>query len=376
MARIFDIVECPNMGKYEIIRRFPSDHIGNYRLGSQVIVHNAQVAMFFHNNDVLGVFRTGHHIITTANFPKIADLIGEDFDDQVSFSAEVYFVNMMGFADEKWGTPDPILVGNAKLGFTYIQGWGFYSFRVSDPEKFIEKAVINSGIYRSVDIEERLKSKLLTAIDESINELCEQNDLKMAAEAISFKKEISAKVIIKSKPYFESWGLSLDDFSFYKLIISPKSSELLQDTGLPTMPATASISAIPVDANFIFVIMSFDKHLDPVYHSFKTAASMVGLDAQRVSDQLGDYRITDKIIENIRKAFLIIADLSLERPNVYFELGYARGLGKTVVETALEGTNLHFDIKDWTCIFYSLSDQDTLINSLKERLKYEITKNR
>ena len=38
---------------------------------------------------------------------------------------------------------------------------------------------------------------------------------------------------------------------------------------------------------------------------------------------------------------------------MYFELGYARGFRKEVITMARKGTDLHFDVKDWTCIFYS-----------------------
>lgn len=92
----------------------------------------------------------------------------------------------------------------------------------------------------------------------------------------------------------------------------------------------------------------------------------------RVKDVHGDYRITDKIIEMINEARLIIVDLSHERPNVYFELGYARGLKKTVVTIAREATTLHFDVKDWTCIFYR--DSRDLERKLKDRLEYEFRK--
>ena len=74
----------------------------------------------------------------------------------------------------------------------------------------------------------------------------------------------------------------------------------------------------------------------------------------------------------IQKARLIVADLTHERPNVYFEVGYARGLGKTVITTAREGTNLHFDVKDWTCTFYN--DSRVLERHLQERFAFELGK--
>ena len=50
---------------------------------------------------------------------------------------------------------------------------------------------------------------------------------------------------------------------------------------------------------------------------------------------------------------ILISDVTHERPNVYYELGYAHALEKEVIILARDGTPLHFDIKDYNVIFYS-----------------------
>lgn len=125
-----------------------------------------------------------------------------------------------------------------------------------------------------------------------------------------------------------------------------------------------------VPSNLVFVIISFSSDMDPIFEGIKAAAEKNGLVAKRVKDVQGDYRITDKIIEMIRDSRLIVADLTYERPNVYFELGYARGLCKTIISTARDRTKLHFDIKDWTCQFYG--DSRVIEKYLTERFAYEL----
>ncbi len=126
------------------------------------------------------------------------------------------------------------------------------------------------------------------------------------------------------------------------------------------------------DSKLVFAIMSFTPDMDPIFEGIQAAGEIHELQVERVKDVLGDYRITDKIIEMIHKARLIVADLTHEKPNVYFELGYARGLGKTVITTAREGTKLHFDVKDWTCTFYN--DSRVLERHLRERFAFELGK--
>ena len=56
MARIFDVVEYPNEMREEIVHRFPESGSGDFRIGSQVIVREAQAAVFFRDGNALDVF--------------------------------------------------------------------------------------------------------------------------------------------------------------------------------------------------------------------------------------------------------------------------------------------------------------------------------
>jgi hypothetical protein len=134
-----------------------------------------------------------------------------------------------------------------------------------------------------------------------------------------------------------------------------------------SQPQPPSMTA---ESKLVFVVMSFSEDMEPIFEGIAAAASSVGLEALRVKDVTGDYRITDKIMEMILSSRLVVVDLSYERPNVYFELGYARASGKTVITIARRGTQIHFDVKDWTYIPYI--DSRTLERDLKERLTNEL----
>ncbi|MFD6613172.1 TIR domain-containing protein [Micromonospora chalcea] len=125
------------------------------------------------------------------------------------------------------------------------------------------------------------------------------------------------------------------------------------------------------DDSLVFVIMSFLPEMEPVFEAIQVAALDVGLRAERVKDVPGDYRITDQMLSMIRRARLVVADLTHERPNVYFELGYARGLGKTVVTIAREGSAIHFDVRDWSYLRYF--DSRPLEQDIRERFRFHVT---
>jgi nucleoside 2-deoxyribosyltransferase len=110
-----------------------------------------------------------------------------------------------------------------------------------------------------------------------------------------------------------------------------------------------------IQTGYAFIAMAInraDAQLEDVLDAIKEAAAKCGITAERVDDVESNERITDRILESIRKAEFVIADLTNERPNVFFEAGYAHGIQKTPIYIAKEGTVIHFDVKDYPVIFF------------------------
>jgi hypothetical protein len=125
-----------------------------------------------------------------------------------------------------------------------------------------------------------------------------------------------------------------------------------------------------ISTGYAFVAMPIDPE-DPanvdVLDAIKEAAQRCGVQAERVDDVPSNDRITDRILESLRRAEFVIADLSDARPNVYYEAGYAHALGKTPIFIARAGTRLEFDLKDFPVIFFKGLKQ--LKDELEKRLR-------
>jgi excisionase family DNA binding protein len=242
MARIFDVIEYPSEMRDEIVHRFPEQGIGDYRIGSQVIVRESQAAVFFRDGNALDVFRAGRHTITTANIPLLINLIGKAFNDRTPFPAEVYFVSMKEFANEKWGTPQPIIVRNPGmgLGVALLQGFGTYSFQVKDPQQFVTQIVGTQGAFRTTDIEERLKSILLSKLQDVLGETTAANSV---VQLIGLTEEVGAAVRAKAQDDFESIGIQLKSFYIGNLKPSSKSAQELRDMGMLDMATYTQLQA-------------------------------------------------------------------------------------------------------------------------------------
>ena len=242
MARIFDVVEYPNEMRDEIVHRFPEEGSGDFRIGSQVIVRESQMAVFFRDGKALDSFAPGRHTITTANVPYLIDLIGKAFNDRTPFTAEVYFVSVREFADQKWGTPQPIIVRNPGmgLGVALLQGFGTYSFQVSDPQQFVTQIVGTTGIYRTGDIQSRLRSMLLSKLQDLLGETTKA---KSVPELIGLTEEIGSGVRAKGQDDFKALGLTLKSFYIENLKPSDKSAEELRAMGMLDMATYTQLQA-------------------------------------------------------------------------------------------------------------------------------------
>lgn len=242
MARIIDLVEYPDEMKEEIVHRIPEEGQGSVRLGSQLVVRESQTAVFFRDGNALDVFNPGRYTLTTYNIPLLIEALGKLFNGRTPFPAEVYFVSMREFADRKWGTPQPIIVRNPNmgLGVALLQGFGTYGFQVKDPQQFVTQIVGTQGTFRMEDIEGRLRSMLLSKLQDLLGETAAKHSV---PEMIGLTEEIGAGVRAKGQDDFLAIGLQLKNFYIENLKPSTKSAEELRQMGMLDMATYTQLQA-------------------------------------------------------------------------------------------------------------------------------------
>ena len=127
--------------------------------------------------------------------------------------------------------------------------------------------------------------------------------------------------------------------------------------------------------NTVFVIMPFTgEEMREAYSAIKDECSKLKLKAKRVDENVGSGLVIREVTELIEDSEFIICDLTNERPNVYYELGYAHGVGNEssdILLIAKEGTNLHFDIAPLRVQYYRSTEQlrSIVSSSLKEMIR-------
>ena len=122
-----------------------------------------------------------------------------------------------------------------------------------------------------------------------------------------------------------------------------------------------------------FVAMGFDDSLNEVWENgFYPALDQTGYNPIRVDLEEHNEKICDRIIAEIRKSGLVIADFTGQRGGVYFEAGFAMGLDIPVIWTCRDTDveQLHFDTRQYNHIVWSDSVdlKKKLINRIEATL--------
>jgi len=127
--------------------------------------------------------------------------------------------------------------------------------------------------------------------------------------------------------------------------------------------------------NQVFIAMWFSDETKSAYENgLSKAVAECGFDPLRIDLIQFNERIDDRIIAEIRKSAFLVADFTKHRGGVYFEAGFAMGLGIPVIWTCRKDyiTSAHFDTRQYNHIVWE--NETELYQKLKDRIEASIVK--
>jgi hypothetical protein len=106
-----------------------------------------------------------------------------------------------------------------------------------------------------------------------------------------------------------------------------------------------------------FVVMQFSKEFDALYTDvISPTCSAVGLEAIRADDIYSTNQMMSDIIRSIQESAVIIADITPDNANVFYEVGFAHGIDKpTILMCEQQRSKLPFDVSGFRTLFYENS---------------------
>ena len=131
-----------------------------------------------------------------------------------------------------------------------------------------------------------------------------------------------------------------------------------------------------VDSSRAFVAMWFGKEMDAVYNgAIRPAIEDAGYEPDLVKNVQHNRKIDDEIIALIRRSRFVVADFTAGKPEeprggVYYEAGFAYGLGREVIFTCRRDfvEALHFDTRQYNHIVW----EEAKLPDFREELRHRI----
>ena len=125
------------------------------------------------------------------------------------------------------------------------------------------------------------------------------------------------------------------------------------------LPSEVTDLVYPGTANYrpntAFVMMAIDDskpELEDIRAGIKEVFKEFDIEAITADEIEHEGAITDRVLSEIETSEFHLADLTHERPNVYYEIGHAHALEKRVILVRKKGTRLHFDMAHRNCPEY------------------------
>ena len=199
--------------------------IEDFNLGSQLIVHESQEAIFFRDGQALDLFGAGRYTLETQQLPILEKLYQLPTDTQGTFHSEVYYVNLATQMGIKWGTDSKVRLFDPMTGMHIELGAsGEFNIRVVNSRKLLLKLVGTTGelkqeqllggngkgLFRSM-VMTQVKSFLAAAIRENAINILEIDERLM---------ELSEALRDRINPRLAEYGLEMPEF-FVSRVVTP-----------------------------------------------------------------------------------------------------------------------------------------------------------
>ena len=127
--------------------------IEDFNLGSQLIVHQTQEALFFRDGKALDLFGAGRYTLQTQNIPLLENIYKLPINTDNALHTEIYFINKTVQTGIKWGTPSRVRIIEPSSNIPIeIGARGSFNLEVADSRKLILRLVGTASSFAQSDV--------------------------------------------------------------------------------------------------------------------------------------------------------------------------------------------------------------------------------
>jgi membrane protease subunit (stomatin/prohibitin family) len=200
----------------------------DFTIGSQLIVHETQEALFFRDGKVFDQFTAGRHTLVTNNIPKVRDYMKLGTGGVNVFHCEVYFINMVTQMGIRWGTDSKVRLFDPASGLhVEIGASGNFNMRVTDSSKLVLKLVgTTEGLLQS-DVTGEGKSYgtgmfralIINKVKANLARIIKEQNLNIL-EIDAYLDVLSSQLMVDINQTLEEYGLTMPEF-YVTSIVTP-----------------------------------------------------------------------------------------------------------------------------------------------------------
>ena len=236
MSQFLEVLEHYDPSGEEIAFRLPPDGSAEIKLGAQLVVHEAQEAVFYRDGRALDVFGPGRHTLTTQNIPVLTKVLALPFGFTSPFRVQVVFVSKRTFLDQKWGTREPVVFRDRELGVVRLRAFGLYAYRIRDTRTFVNTVVGSLGQFDTERLAEFYRDMIVARLNDLLGEsLTSILDLPAHYDALA---QLAKGRLVED---FGKYGVDLSDF--YINSITPPDEVLARLDDRAAMGAVGDLAA-------------------------------------------------------------------------------------------------------------------------------------
>lgn len=223
---IIDVIKYEG-GNTTLIYKYPKT---DFNLGTQLIVHESQEAVFFRDGEALESFGPGRHTLETANLPHIKNHINSLAGGEHVFHSEVYFINLTTELGVKWGTDSKIRLFDPISGLHLeIGASGTFNIKVNDGRKLLLKVVGTSSGFEQEDIFGSVgysttktigsfKGMIVSKVKTNLAKAIRENDINIL-EIDEHLDELSELLRIEINKVLDSYGMFISEFHLVNVVL-------------------------------------------------------------------------------------------------------------------------------------------------------------
>ena len=301
--------------------------IEDFNLGSQLIVHESQEAIFFRDGQALDLFGAGRYTLETQQMPILEKLYKLPTDTEGTFHSEVYFFNLMHQMAIKWGTPEKINFLEPMTGAPISLGArGMLNFRIANARKLLLKLVGTSGKLSRQDLMEDgdghiknyFRSLIQLVVSTNLANIITSEKLDIL-QLDQQKMRLSASMLSALQSSFEEYGLVITEFLILGVML-PQKGELGYDalqTILQMRQKDLTKSAIATETELKLAEMEAKKQLDI---RIQENVAEVEIAHRKAVAQKGETSVLEAQYASQRKVAEATGDVQAERLHMQLEM--------------------------------------------------------